>query len=272
MLVSVIIPVYNSESTILHCIESVVASLEKVTTDYEIICVDDGSSDNSLQLLNEIASQNSKIIIVHQENTGAATARNKGLELAKGEYIAFNDSDDEWLENHFEVLLEVFEQHPEIDCLSGNHEIDKQKTQFLSQIDKNLYKTTLKSQLLKNYFSPPNSMLKHTVWGSGIKFSSGMRHAEEGFFFNWIAKDFNACFLNQKVSQSILHKQRFGESGLSGNLKAMEQGELFNIHYAYKNFGIPWHFYIFAKSFSLAKYVRRILIVKIRNLRGKKNA
>ncbi|MBQ7753246.1 MAG: glycosyltransferase family 2 protein [Treponema sp.] len=272
MLVSVIIPVYNSESTICRCIESVVISLERVTQDYEIICVDDGSADNSLHLLNEIASQNSKIIVVHQENAGAATARNKGLELAKGEYIAFNDSDDEWLEDHFEVLLNVLKNHPEIDCLSGNHEMEKQKTQFIKKIGENLYKTTLKSQLLKNYFSPQNSILKHTVWESGIKFSSGMRHAEEGFFFNWIAKDFNACFINQKVSQSILGKARFGESGLSGNLKAMEKGELFNIHYAYENFGIPFYFYLFTKIFSLVKYVRRILIVKIRNLKGKKNA
>lgn len=269
MLVSVIIPVYNSEATVRRCIESVVVSLEKVTTDYEIICVDDGSSDNSLTLLKKIASENPKITVVHQENAGAATARNKGLELAKGDYIAFNDSDDEWLENHFEVLLNVFKNHPEIDCLSGNHEVEKQKTQFIKKIDGNLYKTTLKSQLLKNYFSPQNSMLRHTVWGSGIRFSSGMRYAEEGFFFNWIAKDFNACFLNQKVSQSILGKARFGESGLSGNLRAMEQGELFNIRYAYEHFGIPLYFYLFARVFSLAKYFRRIVIVKIRKLKRK---
>ncbi len=269
MLVSVIIPVYNSENTIRRCVESVVTSLERITQDYEIICVDDGSADNSLSLLKDIASQNERVIVVHQENAGAATARNRGLELSKGDFIAFNDSDDEWLENHFEVLLEVFKNYPEIDCISGNHEVDKQKTQFIKRIDGNLYRTTLRSQMLKNYFSPPNSMLRHTVWSKGIKFSSGMRHAEEGFFFNWIAKECNACFLNQKVSQSILHKARFGESGLSGNLKAMEQGELFNIHYAYEHFDIPFYFYLFAKYFSLLKYARRILIVKLRGLRRK---
>ena len=272
MLISIIIPVYNSEITIKRCIESVILSLEKVTKDYEVICIDDGSTDNSLKILKEIASYNPKIIIVHQENSGAATARNKGLELAKGEFVAFNDSDDEWLEDHFEILLNVFKEHPEIDCISGNHEIEKQKTQFIKKINKDLYRTSIKSQLLKNYFSPPNSMLKHTILEKGITFSSGMRYAEEGFFFNWIAKDYNACFYNKKVSQSILHKQRFGESGLSGNLKEMEKGELFNIKYAYKNFGISLPFYIFAKCFSIAKYIRRIVIVKIRKIKGKKNA
>ena len=243
-----------------------------MTKDYEVICIDDGSTDNSLKILKEIASYNPKIIIVHQENSGAATARNKGLELAKGEFVAFNDSDDEWLEDHFEILLNVFKEHPEIDCISGNHEIEKQKTQFIKKINKDLYRTSIKSQLLKNYFSPQNSMLKHTILEKGITFSSGMRYAEEGFFFNWIAKDYNACFYNKKVSQSILHKQRFGESGLSGNLKEMEKGELFNIKYAYKNFGISLPFYIFAKCFSIAKYIRRIVIVKIRKIKGKKNA
>ena len=271
MLVSVIIPVYNSQSTITRCIESVKKSIEKITLDYEIICVDDGSSDNSLDIINTLANQYPQLVVVHQNNSGAANARNKGLEISKGEYIAFNDSDDEWLENHFEFLLDLFKKYPEIDCVSGNHDVEKQKTQFLKKIENNLYKTNLKSQLLKNYFSPPNTMLKRAVLETGIKFCSGMRYAEEGFFFNWISKDFYACFINQKLSQSILGKARFGESGLSGNLKAMEQGELYNIHYAYKNFGVPLYFYIFAKFFSIAKYFRRILIVKIRNSKRNKN-
>lgn len=271
MLISVIIPVYNSEITIKRCVESVVVSLERVTTDYEIICIDDGSTDNSLLFLRQLATKYNKLIVVHQENSGAAAARNSGLEIAKGIFVAFNDSDDEWIEAHFEILLNIFNEHPEIDCISGNHEIEKQKTQFLKEIDKDLYKTTIKSQLLKNYFSPPNSMMKHIIWEKGIKFSSGMRYAEEGFFFNWIAKDCNACFYNKKLSQSILHKQRFGESGLSGNLREMEKGELSNIRYAYKNLGISFPFYIFAKYFSLAKFLRRLIIVKIRKIKGIKN-
>lgn len=266
MLISVIVPVYNSEKTIRRCIESVIISLEKVTNDYEIICIDDGSTDDSLKLCNDLSSKNSHIVIIHQENTGAAAARNKGLELAKGEYIAFNDSDDEWLENHFNILLQVFSEHSDVDCVSSNHEVEFQKTYFLNQIGDNLYKVSLKAQLMKNYFSPPNTMLKRKILDCGIRFHSGMRYAEEGFFFNWIAKDFNACFLNRKCSQSILHKQRFGESGLSGNIKEMEKGELFNIKYAYKNFGISFSYYCFAVLFSIIKYCRRIFIVKLRQL------
>ena len=267
MLVSVVIPIYNSEKTILRSIESVVYSIERITQDYEIICIDDGSIDSSLKICNELSEKNNKIIVIHQENLGAAAARNKGLEHAKGEYIAFNDSDDEWLENHFEILLKVFSEHKDVDCVSSNHEIESQKIYFLRQIDDNLYKVSLKTQLMKNFFSPPNTMFKRTILDCGVRFHSGMRYAEEGFFFNWIAKDFNAYFLNKKCSQSILHKQRFGESGLSGNIKEMEKGELFNITYAYKNFGISIPFYCFAILFSLVKYCRRIFIVKFRQLK-----
>lgn len=266
MLVSIIIPVYNSSKTIFRCIESVVVSVEKITNDYEIICIDDGSVDDSLQKLKEIASDNEKIIVIHQENSGAATARNKGLDLAKGNYIAFNDSDDEWLENHFEDLMNVFITHPEIDCVSGLHEAKDIKVRFIKRIEGKLYKTTLKSQLLKNYFSPPNSMLNRRIIDNGVRFNSGMRYAEEGFFFNWINNSYYACFLNTTTAQSIFHKKAYGESGLTGNLKGMEQGELFNIRYAYKHFGIPFYFFVMTTIFSYIKYIRRILIVKFRTL------
>lgn len=264
MLVSVIIPVYNSESTILRCIESVVISLERVTQDYEIICVDDGSKDNSLQLLGEIASQNTKVVVVHQDNAGAATARNKGLELAKGEFIAFNDSDDEWLEDHFEVLLNVFNENPMCDCISANHDIETQTTFFLKRLQGKLHKVSLNAQQFKNRFSPPNSMISRKIIEFGIRFDSTMKGSEEFYFYNHILQRFNCLFLNQKISQSILHKMRYGQCGLSGNLKEMERGELFAIYDAWKNLGLNFFVFISAYMFSYAKYIRRFLIVKLR--------
>ena len=264
MLVSVIIPVYNSENTIHRCIESVIISLERVTKDYEIICVDDGSTDNSLRLLNEIASNNPKIVVVHQENAGAATARNKGLELAKGEYIAFNDSDDEWLENHFEILLEVFKKYPYCDCISANHDIERQTTFFLKKIDNNLYKVSLNAQQFKNRYSPPNSIVSRKIIEFGVRYNSLLRGSEEFYFYNHILHDFECLFLNKKVSQSILHKQRYGQCGLSGNLKEMEKGELFSITDSHKNLGVNFFIFFLAYIFSVLKYYKRKIIVNLR--------
>lgn len=92
--VSVIIPVYNTEKYLRQCLDSVVNQTFK---DIEIICVDDGSTDNSLEILKEYQKNDSRLIILQQNHIGAGEARNKGIEVAKGKYIGFLDSDD-WFE------------------------------------------------------------------------------------------------------------------------------------------------------------------------------
>ena len=89
--VSVIIPVYNAEKYLKECLDSVISqSLKEI----EIICIDDGSTDNSLEILKEYAQNDNRIIVLQQKNSGAGVARNRGLKIAKGEYLSFLDSDD----------------------------------------------------------------------------------------------------------------------------------------------------------------------------------
>ena len=89
ILVSIIIPVYNAENTILRCLESIFLQTYE---NLEIIVVDDGSIDKTLQILKTISDKRLKII--SKDNGGVSTARNKGLDIASGEFIAFIDSDD----------------------------------------------------------------------------------------------------------------------------------------------------------------------------------
>lgn len=89
--VSVIIPVYNTEKYLSQCLDSVVSQTLK---DIEIICVDDGSKDNSSKILNDYAQKDPRIKSITQENRGPSSARNAGLRAAHGEYISFVDSDD----------------------------------------------------------------------------------------------------------------------------------------------------------------------------------
>ena len=98
---SVIIPVYNVESYLKECLDSV---CNQTLEDIEIICIDDGSTDNSLNILKEYASSDSRIKIISKENGGQATARNLGIREACGEYIAFVDSDDFIKPTMFEKL------------------------------------------------------------------------------------------------------------------------------------------------------------------------
>lgn len=89
--VSVVVPVYNVEDFLGECLDSLV---NQTLSDIEIICVNDGSKDNSLAILNEYAARDSRMTVIDQENGGHAVATNRGIELAKGEYLFLMDSDD----------------------------------------------------------------------------------------------------------------------------------------------------------------------------------
>lgn len=89
--ISVIIPVYNTEKYLRECLDSVI---NQTLADIEIICVNDGSTDSSLQILQDYAQKDKRITVLTQKNKGAGVARNLGLKNAKGEYVIFFDSDD----------------------------------------------------------------------------------------------------------------------------------------------------------------------------------
>lgn len=101
--VSVIVPVYNVEEYLNRCIDSL---LKQTLKEIEIILVDDGSTDSSPQICDEYEKNNSNIKVLHLENGGPARARNKGIEIATGEYIGFADSDDYCHPEQFEKLYQ----------------------------------------------------------------------------------------------------------------------------------------------------------------------
>ena len=100
---SIVIPVYNVEKYLEQCLNSV---LNQTFTDYELICVNDGSTDNSLEILRNFAEKDARIQVISQENGGLSDARNAGIQAAKGDYIFLLDSDDWITENALEVLYE----------------------------------------------------------------------------------------------------------------------------------------------------------------------
>ena len=106
--VSVIMPVYNGED---YLEKSVDCILNQTLTDWEMICVDDGSTDSSLEILNKIASKDSRISVYHQENRGGGAARNSALQHATGEYLYFMDADDELDLNAFSEFYEISKEH-----------------------------------------------------------------------------------------------------------------------------------------------------------------
>jgi teichuronic acid biosynthesis glycosyltransferase TuaG len=148
-IVSVIIPVYNSEKHIKKTIESV---LNQTYKSFEIILVDDCSSDNSEHIINIFLREHKNITYFRlKQNSGAAVARNKALELANGRYIAFLDSDDLWYTNKLEKQLKLMKKkdaaicYTAIEMIDENGKLIKGKRNVLESVD---YKFLLKNTML----------------------------------------------------------------------------------------------------------------------------
>lgn len=108
-LVTVIMPVYNAERYMEQSIESIIAQTYQK---WELLIVDDGSTDSSVQIMQEYCSRDRRIqMILSTGNEGVASARNKGIQAAKGEYIAFLDSDDLWKAEKLEIQIHYMQEH-----------------------------------------------------------------------------------------------------------------------------------------------------------------
>lgn len=99
--ISVIVPVYNGEEFLSQCLDSILA---QTLQDIEILCVNDGSTDNSLKILKDYAKKDKRIQIINQKNQGQSVSRNKAIKIAKGEYLSFIDADDYINEQFLEEL------------------------------------------------------------------------------------------------------------------------------------------------------------------------
>ncbi len=150
-LVSVIIPTYNSEKYIR---KTVLSALNQSYERLEIVIVDDFSKDNTREVIKEIAKQDNRIrFIFHERNQGAATARNTGIKNAKGQYIAFLDSDDTWFPDKIKKQVDILKSgHPFVYCaydfVDCNGNTIGGKTKIKMEV-------SYKDELTKTYISTP---------------------------------------------------------------------------------------------------------------------
>ena len=123
-MISVIVPVYNVEPYLRECIESI---LGQTYRDFELILVNDGSTDDSGTICDEYAAQDTRIRVLHQKNSGVSVARNVGLDSVQGEYIAFVDSDDRVSKDYLAYLNDLIQiECADIACCDflQNHPIE----------------------------------------------------------------------------------------------------------------------------------------------------
>lgn len=155
---SIIIPIYNKAEYVTDTLNSV---LNQSYKNYEILIVNDGSTDESLNILKKFNDPN--ITIINQENQGVSVARNNGIKNAKGDYIAFMDADDYWYPNHLSSIMESIKKHPKESVFCNNYEIyfSKYKFKQTSFNFNNREKSILK---IENYFE--SSLINTIAWTS----------------------------------------------------------------------------------------------------------
>ncbi len=168
-LVSIIIPVYNAEK---YLLESVQSALSQSYKNIEIICVDDGSSDSSPEILKKLASDNSNVKIITQENAGGGVARNKGLDNAVGKYVYFLDSDDIAAPNLIEkALARANECDADLVAFHGytfvNDDVNTKK--FKSGFNKNIATNTDGVVSYKDFPSTILSLVNVVPWNKLIR-------------------------------------------------------------------------------------------------------
>ena len=166
---SIIIPVYNVEKYLSKCLESII---NQKYNNMEIILVDDGSTDGSPVICDDYSKKDSRIVVIHKENGGVSSARQRGVQIAKGEYIIFVDSDD-WMENNCVELVSksIDDTHPDIVCYgyvcdNGKEFINSELKYRMgyysrSDIEKEILPSLIQTD--KALYFPPS------LWGKAIK-------------------------------------------------------------------------------------------------------
>lgn len=183
-LISIIVPVYKAEKTLIRCVEGIFA---QSYTEWELLLVDDGSPDSSRQLCEELASHDSRVRVFHKLNGGVSSARNWGLDNAKGDYVSFLDSDDWVTPDYLEVLIS---QPKDLTfCNTTLYNEEGGEIGRRDAIPKGVYmgkeiSNLLKGHLYINCFRVPWGKLFRTsiIKENGIRFDEKMKLGEDTLF------------------------------------------------------------------------------------------
>lgn len=193
-LVTVIIPVFNSSNTIRDCLNSI---LNQTYTNWEAICIDDGSTDNSVSIINEYIQIDNRFKLLEQENSKQAVARNNGIKHANGDFVAFLDSDDIALSYRLELQVSFLLNNMDISVLGGARiNINVENSEIKSTTFHQLHNKILKKDIL--YFCPFTTstvMIRKEVFSKYL-FTSNATPVEDYYLWLNMSKDDLINFAN----------------------------------------------------------------------------
>lgn len=214
-MISIIIPLYNKETCIYRTLQSVFA---QTFQDYEIIIVNDGSTDNSVKEVEKCAD--ARIRLIHQPNAGVSAARNRGIEEAKFELIAFLDADDEWKPEYLQTQYELYRKYPECSVYACNYEFCSSSGKVTPTLIRKLpFHET--DGILHNYFEVA-SCSHPPLWTSAVmvrksaiqsigRFPEGIKSGEDLLTWARLAVRYRIAYIPKVLSVFIYDRQAFND-------------------------------------------------------------
>ena len=214
-MISIIIPLYNKEQSIASTLQTV---LKQTYQDFEIVIVNDGSTDHSVEEVAKVTDP--RIRLIHQNNTGVSAARNRGIEKARGEYIAFLDADDEWKSDYLRTQYELTQKYPECSVFACNYEFKDTQGKVTPTIIRKL-PFQGEDGILSNYFEvascshPPLCtsavMVKKCAIQSIGGFPIGIKSGEDLLTWARLACKYSIAFNAISLATFVFDEQHFNE-------------------------------------------------------------
>lgn len=227
--VSIIIPIYNTEQYLADCLESVLA---QTFADFEAIVVDDGSTDGSAEIIRKYANRDSRFVSVHQENKGLSDARNAGIDIARGNWITFVDSDDVIQPQFLETLLDIANKAgADIACCNKRNFANiSENTQSTSSSSNKVIELAPEDALANALFQKDNP--DYSAWNKLYDASLWKeRRFPSGKFFEDVATIPQVFLESRKVvfTQKQLYLYRKRTTSILATAYSRKKAELLNI-------------------------------------------
>lgn len=232
--ISIIIPAYNAELTIKCTIKSV---QNQTYRDYELIIIDDGSTDQTTKIVGEIADDRLKLF--SYQNAGVSVARNRGIQQATGEYIAFLDADDLWTRDKLEKQVAILETNPEVGVVySQTYCIDSQSN-FLYNCDPVSFTGNVLPELLLTNFlhNGSNPLIRQQAIATVGEFDSSINSSEDWDYYLRLAALYPFAVVPE---YQIVYRQT--GNNMSSNVARMQQASYAVLERAYQKFPQLQHY------------------------------
>lgn len=257
-MLSIIVPVYNSEKYLEECIQSVI---NQSYPNWELILINDGSTDNSLEICKKYEALDSRIFVWSQENQGQSIARNKGLFVSKGKYIAFLDSDDTVSEDCYEFNIQLLENNKFIDCV-----------QFPTLMDIGSEKEILRKKKQAYYVSKDDffilwldqNIISWVVWDkiyrrdvfNNLRFKEGIVY-EDNYFIVDLLKTIETFYISEVGLYRYFFRENSTTNSLLTSKKEMDSAKV--VIHILSNINKTSHFDIYIKFLSKLNNIKKSL-------------